>query len=77
MLQQLMTDVALGQVTWLNAAAFALVALAVGAAGGALGGVLVGGRHIGYGLAAMMGTFFGPLAALPGVLAALLVLAWV
>ncbi len=61
-----------GDITWATGCVFCLAALALGALGGAVGGVLVGGKHIGYGMAAMMGTFFGPIAALPGVLLALL-----
>jgi len=73
-MQAIVQDMAQGSVTWLTSSLYCVLALALGAVGGALGGVLVGGRHIGYGLAAMMGTFFGPLAALPGVLVALVVL---
>jgi hypothetical protein len=63
-----------GNITWATGGLFCLSACALGALGGALGGVLVGGKHIGYGLAAMMGIFFGPIAALPGVLLALITL---
>ena len=76
MLQVLGQELLQGHITWLTGAVLCVGALALGALGGALGGILVGGRHIGYGLSAMMGTFFGPIAALPGVLAALLVLLW-
>jgi hypothetical protein len=70
-MQALVQQLASGNVTWLTGVVFCVAALALGALGGAFGGVLVGGRHIGYGLAAMMGTFFGPIAALPGILVAL------
>jgi len=63
-----------GDITWATGVMFCLSACAIGALGGALGGVLVGGRHIGYGLSAMLGMFFGPVAALPGVLMALIML---
>ena len=63
-----------GDITLATAGILCLWACVLGALGGALGGALVGGRHIGYGLSAMMGTFFGPIAALPGVLLALLAL---
>jgi hypothetical protein len=39
--------------------------------GGMLGGILTGGRALGTSLAAMMGGFFGPLAAIPGILGGL------
>lgn len=73
-MQAIVREMMSGQVSWLSAGLFCASALVLGAAGGALGGMLVGGRHIGYRLSAMMGTFFGPIAALPGVLVALLVL---
>jgi hypothetical protein len=72
-MQELVQQLANGNITWLTGVVFCLAALALGALGGALGGVLVGGRHIGYGLSAMMGTFFGPIAALPGIVLALVV----
>ncbi|MBO0750992.1 MAG: hypothetical protein J2P53_02705 [Bradyrhizobiaceae bacterium] len=54
------------------------IALAVGiaasVAGGALGGVLVGGKALGIERAAMMGSFYGPLAGSGGIALALLAL---
>ncbi len=52
----------------------ALIALVVGIAGGAIGGVIVGGKHIGNELAAMMGGLYGPMATVPGILIGLLIL---
>jgi hypothetical protein len=43
-------------------------------AGGAIGGVAVGGKHIGNELAAMMGGFYGPLAGISGLIVGLVVL---
>lgn len=76
-MQSVVEEMARGGVTWTTGGLFCLLALALGAAGGAVGGVLIGGKHIGYRLSAMMGMVFGPIAALPGVLAALLVLSMV
>jgi ABC-type phosphate transport system permease subunit len=57
----------------------AAVALIVGTMasiiGGALGGIFVGGRALGNELAALMGGFYGPLAGVPGIVVALVVLA--
>ena len=56
----------------------AAVALIVGAMasiiGGALGGIAVGGKALGNELAALMGSFYGPLAGAAGVLIGLVVL---
>jgi hypothetical protein len=43
--------------------------------GGAIGGMLVGGKHIGNELAALLGGFYGPLAGVPGTIIALILLA--
>ncbi len=72
--QTIFQELAEGRISWSTGVIFCVAALACGALGGALGGVLVGGKHIGYGLAAMMGVFFGPIAALPGVVVALVAL---
>ncbi|MEQ8427049.1 MAG: hypothetical protein RLT87_11220 [Gammaproteobacteria bacterium] len=63
-----------GELTILTFIIWSVVALIVGAIGGAIGGMIVGGEHIGHELAAMMGTFYGPIAALPGVVIGLIVL---
>jgi len=44
-------------------------------AGGALGGIAVGGKALGNELAALMGGFYGPLAGVPGILIGLVLLA--
>jgi hypothetical protein len=55
-----------------------VIALAIGIlasiAGGAVGGVLVGGKHLGNELAAMMGGCYGPLAGSGGVVLGLVAL---
>lgn len=55
--------------TMLIAETFAAFSLGVLAslAGGAIGGVLVGGKAVGNELAAFMGAFYGPLAGIPGL----------
>ena len=52
-----------------------LIGTAASVAGGALGGLLVGGRDLGPGLAATMGAIFGPLAGAGGIALGLIVLA--
>jgi len=67
----------LGESTVAKCLLLFLVACTMGAIGGAVGGMLVGGKDLGYELAAMMGAFFGPLAAVPGVAVGLLFLVFV
>ena len=63
--------------TTLSIATVALV-LMVGVAGsiigGALSGIVVGGKSLGSGLAAMMGAVYGPMAGLAGVFIGLVIL---
>ncbi|HBP88562.1 MAG: hypothetical protein KC592_09330 [Nitrospira sp.] len=63
------------QLTFGSGVFFLAIALVFGALGGAIGGILVGGKALGYELAALMGSFFGPIASVPGVLIGLLILA--
>jgi hypothetical protein len=51
-----------------------IVGVIASIAGGAVGGVAVGGKHIGNELAAMMGGFYGPLAGISGLIVGLVVL---
>ena len=53
-----------------------LVAILASLLGGSIGGVLIGAKHMGAQLAALMGAFFGPIAALPGIVIALIIKAF-
>ena len=63
------------QLTFGSGVVLLFIALVFGALGGAIGGILVGGKALGYELAAAMGSFFGPMASVPGVLIGLIILA--
>ncbi len=66
-----------GEITLTTIILWYIIAMLVGAIGGAVGGIIVGGKHMGNELAAMMGSFFGPMAAAPGVLLALIILLFI
>ena len=51
-----------------------ITALIFGAIGGAIGGIIIGGKDLGNDLAALMGSMFGPVSAVPGVFIALIIL---
>jgi hypothetical protein len=51
-----------------------VLALVLSGAGGALTGIVLAGKDLGNGLAALMGGMFGPTAAVPTTIAGLLVL---
>jgi hypothetical protein len=68
-------DVELADLSFIGAALALAVGIAASIAGGVLGGIAVGGKAIGNELAALMGSFYGPLAGGTGVLLGLIVLA--
>ena len=73
-MQDIIHSLAAGDITLLNSIIWLLIALIAALAGGAVGGILVGGKHMGNELAAMMGAFFGPIAAIPGIVLGLVIL---
>jgi len=48
---------------------FVIVVIAAGAAGGALSGLIIGGKDLGKQLAGMMGAFYGLTSTVPAVVA--------
>ena len=67
----------LSELSLVTAIIFVIVAFVVSAIGGAIGGIIVGGKHIGNDLAAMMGSFYGPINAIPAALLALIILLFI
>jgi hypothetical protein len=65
----------IGSLCILGAAVALIVGTAASIIGGALGGIMVGGKALGNELAAMMGGFYGPLAGVAGIVLGLIVLA--
>ncbi len=65
----------IGDISIIGAAVALIVGTAASIIGGALGGIMVGGKAIGNELAAMMGGFYGPLAGVAGIVVGLIVLA--
>jgi hypothetical protein len=59
-----------------TAAGFVGLALGLAVLGGAVAGARLGGQYLGYGLAAMMGAFFGPAAVVPAAVLGVVLLAW-
>ena len=72
--QVFLNNLIAGEITWLTALFLLAVATAVSILGGAIGGVLLGGKDLGYRLAAMIGGLFGPAGVIPAVAIGLVVL---
>lgn len=63
-----------GDLNFITGLAWLAIAGTFSIVGGAIGGILIGGKDLGYQLAAMIGGLFGPAAVLPAVLLGLLIL---
>jgi len=63
------------ELTAASAALALIVGLVASGIGGAAGGVLTGGKAIGNQLAALMGSFYGPVGVIPGLVVGLIALA--
>ena len=64
-----------GQLNVLNIASWTLLAFVLAMAGGAMTGMKLAAKDLGYELAALMGAMYGPTGAVPGMLLGLIVLA--
>jgi hypothetical protein len=72
-----MLELADGRITVLTVGLWTLLSLVLSIAAGAAAGVVLAGKDLGNSLAALMGGMYGPVAAVPGILAALIVLAFI
>ncbi len=69
-----LTSLAAGNINLLTGLVWLGLAAALSIVGGAIGGVLLAGKDLGFQLAAMIGGLFGPTGVIPAVLLGLLVL---
>ncbi len=69
-----LTSLAVGDINLITGLAWLAVAAALSVIGGAIGGVLLAGKDLGYQLAAIIGGLFGPAGVIPAVLLGLVVL---
>lgn len=66
-----------GRLTTLTVLVWTLLSMLMSIGAGALAGMVLAGKDLGNNLAALFGALYGPLAAVPGVLLGLVVLAFV
>ena len=72
--QDFLQDLIAGEITWLTAIFLLAIATGVSILGGAIGGILLARKDLGYSLAAMIGGLFGPAGVIPTVAIALVIL---
>ncbi|KKD40021.1 MAG: hypothetical protein WAN66_24720 [Limnoraphis robusta] len=70
-------DLLAGEITLLTGIVWLAVAGAVSILGGAIGGILLARKDLGFGLSAMIGGLFGPVGVLPAIALGLIVLKFV
>jgi hypothetical protein len=66
-----------GRLTAITIPVWTLLSVVLSIAAGALAGMQLAGKDLGNSLAALMGAMYGPVAAVPGILVGLIVLAFV
>ncbi len=71
------SNLANGEITILTAIFWLGVASGISIIGGAIGGILLAGKDLGYNLAAMIGGLFGPAGVIPAVVVGLAILKFV
>jgi hypothetical protein len=72
--QTFLSDFAAGEITLATGLVWLGIATAFSILGGAIGGILLAGRDLGYRLAAMIGGLFGPVAMIPATILGLVYL---
>lgn len=76
-LKDFLTSLAAGDINLVTGLVWLVLAAALSVVGGAIGGVLVGGKDLGTQLSAMIGGLFGPAGVIPAVLIGLVILRFV
>jgi len=66
-----------GQLTAITILVWTFLSIVLSVAGGAAAGLSLGAKNLGNSLAALMGAMYGPVAAVPGILIGLIVLAFI
>lgn len=74
LVQDLVTSFVNGEINLATGLIWLAIAIPFAIAGGAIGGMLLAGKDLGYRLAAMIGGLFGPAAVIPATVLGLLAL---
>jgi hypothetical protein len=72
--QDLLTSLAAGELNFQTGLVWVIIATIFSMIGGAIGGIILAGKDLGYQLAAILGGIFGPAGVIPAVILGLVVL---
>ncbi|BAY13784.1 hypothetical protein [Calothrix sp. NIES-2098] len=70
----LITSLAVGEINLVTGLVWFLLAIVLSMVGGAIGGILLGGKVFGYEYSAILGSLFGPTGVIPAIVIGLVVL---
>lgn len=73
-LHSFFVNLMMGEITLVTGLLWLVVAAIISVVGGAIGGVLLAGKDIGYQLSAMLGSLLGPAGVIPAVAVGLILL---
>lgn len=76
-LQDFFKNLITGEITWMTGLFWLMVATSISMVAGAIGGIILAGKDLGYQLAAMLGGLFGPAGVIPVAVIGLVVLKFV
>jgi hypothetical protein len=76
-MHDVMLELVSGRLTAITIILWMVLSIVLSIAGGAVAGLILARKDLGASLAALMGAMYGPVAAVPGILAALIVLAFI
>jgi hypothetical protein len=74
LVNKLITSLVAGEVNFFTGVIWLIVATLMSIAGGAIGGLLIARKDLGYELSAILGGFFGPAGVIPTILLGLAIL---
>jgi hypothetical protein len=74
-MQDVMHELVGGRLTAVTVIVWTSLSIVLSIAAGAVAGMALGGKDLGNSLAALMGAMYGPVAAVPGILVGMIVLA--
>ncbi len=76
MMGDLVNSLVVGDINLLTGLVWLLMATVLSMVGGAVGGMLLAGKDIGYEFSAMLGGLFAPAGVVPGIVLGLFLLGW-
>ena len=69
-----LTSLVFGDITLITGLVWLLIAIVISMIGGAISGMVIGGKEIGYQFSAMLGSLFAPAGVIPAMILGLFIL---